>query len=277
MGKFKVEGDRGAVERLWRALHFYQDGDRKANPLGEPIVSASWPIDPKLPHGPYGVSTNHPHLLHTMARAAGVTVEPLDERAEPHINEASLFDELKSIAKAICDFAYENKTAQAVVFDVVAKDGGLFRVSVNLLRHDVYPHKPIVVLEPKPKDHHLDSCHNCDINAKPEPKLGSYPCPECGYINNRPGTCSNAGEHRKKETIVYGTRPDGSYRSPENWTVTYEAEYQAFVALMQQRNPALAKQPDWVSMAFYADPEQGRENYMSRRDLLIEDGWVKVK
>jgi hypothetical protein len=154
------------------------------------------------------------------------------KQPEPRVNEASLFVALKELAKTICDFAYENRTDQAVFFDVVAKDGGLFRVSVNLLRHDAYSdRKPIVVLEPKPK-------------------LGSYPCPECGYINNRPGTCSNAGEHTKPETVVYGTRPDGSYRSPGNWTDELEAEYQAFIALMQQRNPALTKQPNWFRWPF---------------------------
>lgn len=80
-----------------------------------------------------------------------------------------------------------------------------------------------------------------------------------------------------KETVVYGTRPDGSYRSPWCWDDQIEAEYQAFIALMQQRNPALASKPNWFSMAFYADPEKGRDNYMFRRDLLIADGWVKVK
>jgi len=78
-----------------------------------------------------------------------------DERrpAEPRVNEASLFDELKELAKAICNFAYENKFAEGLFFDVVAKDGGLFRVSVNLLRHDAYSdRKPIVVLEPRKPD-----------------------------------------------------------------------------------------------------------------------------
>jgi len=79
--------------------------------------------------------------------------------AEPRVNEAALFDELKEIAKHICDFAYENKTAAGYFFDVVAKDGGVFRVDVSMIRHDAYDDKPIVVLEPKPKDHHLDSCH----------------------------------------------------------------------------------------------------------------------
>jgi hypothetical protein len=86
---------------------------------------------------------------------------------KPEYNEASLFDELKSIAKTICDFAYENKKHAGFFFDVVAKDGGIFRVNFSLLRHDAFPRPPLVVLEPRSKDHHLDSCHNCDINAKP--------------------------------------------------------------------------------------------------------------
>ncbi len=97
-------------------------------------------------------------------------------------NEASLFDELKGIAKAICDFAYENKKHAGLFFDVLAKDGGVFRVNFSIIRHDAFQRPPLLVLEPKAKDHHLDSCHNCDS---------------------------------KQETIAYGTRPDGSYRSPE--------------------------------------------------------------
>ncbi len=234
MVKFKIDGDRGAMDRLWRALHYYQN-DRASSPLAQPIVSSSWPIDPKLPLGPHGVSTDFPLLLHTMTQAAGVTVEPLSEKQEPLVNEASLFDELKSIAKAICDFAYENKRHTGLFFDVVAKDGGVFRVDLSIIRLDAFPRKPLVVLEPKNK-----GVHPFPIGAK-------------------------------RETVTYGTRPDGSYRSPGNWTDELEAEYQTFLRERIKVSPFRG-----AVEQVYADPEQGRENYLSRRDDLIADGWVKA-
>jgi hypothetical protein len=78
--------------------------------------------------------------------------------------------------------------------------------------------------------------------------------------------------HELKETVVFGTRPDGSYRSPGCWDDTMEAEYQTF---LRERVKA---SPFWVVVQqIYGDPENGRANYLNRRDDLIADGWVKVK
>jgi hypothetical protein len=76
-------------------------------------------------------------------------------------------------------------------------------------------------------------------------------------------------EPKTKETVVYGTRQDGSYRSPGNWTDALEAEYQALVKRLTDYRYAWDRR--------LADPETGREMFLRDRAQLIADGWAKVK
>ena len=65
---FIVHGNEHEQRRLWEALHYFQDGDRIANPYAEPIVSSN---------GRDGrVTSRHVFLLKVLALAAGVTLTP---------------------------------------------------------------------------------------------------------------------------------------------------------------------------------------------------------